>query len=280
MARKAAAVTIEHESPSTGLAALTQDQNQLTERSQEVMALYGEGLPYDRIRVMHEARFYMSQSAEAMLEAGKRLIILKEHEPHGDWMHALQELGIEYRLAARTMQAAIRFSNVSTSTHLIKAAQSKSKLFELMVLDDEELEALADGGTVAGITLDDVEKMPVSKLRAELRKAREQAEDTQRILEDKNKKIDDQAKKLTKVRREPPSETSIKLRADIAALTGTIDHDLRVNLYNSLNAVREHDEEHEIPHPPQDFIKAQIEQLEAAIALLRRDLLVGVEWEQ
>ena len=48
-------------------------------------------------------------------------------------------------------QAALKFSNASTSTHLI-AAGNKSKLIELLVLDDDQVAELNDGGTVAGIT--------------------------------------------------------------------------------------------------------------------------------
>lgn len=50
--------------------------------------------------------------------------------------------------------------NVPTLAHL-----GKAKLFELMTEDDEELAELADGGTVAGLTLDDVDRMSVRELR-------------------------------------------------------------------------------------------------------------------
>jgi hypothetical protein len=53
--------------------------NVLGARSLEVAERFGDGLAYERERVVHEARFFMSQSAEAMLEAGKRLIQLKEN---------------------------------------------------------------------------------------------------------------------------------------------------------------------------------------------------------
>ena len=59
--------------------------NAMTEHRLEIMQQFGEGLPYERDRIVHETKFYMAQSAEAMLEAGKRLIILKECEPHGDF---------------------------------------------------------------------------------------------------------------------------------------------------------------------------------------------------
>ena len=59
--------------------------NAMTEHRLEIMQQFGDGLPYERDRIVHETRFYMAQSAEAMLEAGKRLVILKENEPHGDF---------------------------------------------------------------------------------------------------------------------------------------------------------------------------------------------------
>ncbi|EMV2347391.1 DUF3102 domain-containing protein, partial [Escherichia coli] len=76
--------------------------NAMTQHRMEIMQQFGDGLPYERDRVVHEARFYMAQSAEAMLEAGKRLIILKENEPHGEFIKILEsELGLAYRTSVR-----------------------------------------------------------------------------------------------------------------------------------------------------------------------------------
>ncbi len=74
--------------------------------------------------------------------------------------------------------------NVPTLAHL-----GKAKLFELMTEDDEELAELADGGTVAGLTLDDVDRMSVRELRRALREARETNAAQQRVLADKNEKL-------------------------------------------------------------------------------------------
>ena len=73
--------------------------NAMTEHRLEIMQQFGDGLPYERDRIVHETRFYMAQSAEAMLEAGKRLVILKENEPHGDFINILEnDLGLEPRV--------------------------------------------------------------------------------------------------------------------------------------------------------------------------------------
>lgn len=279
MARKSNNSVIEQDDPiaAEAVGTLMETANSMAEHSQQIMEVYGEGLPYDRVRVAQEARFYMSQSAEAMLETGKRLIILKEHEAHGDWVTTLRELSIEPRLAQRFMQAAVRFSKASTSTLLVKAAQSKSKLFELMALDDEDLDELSEGGTVAGITLDDIEKMPVSQLRAALRKSREDNEDQQRVLEAKNKKIDDQAKRISRISKQPVDETSTQMRTEITQLVSTIDHEMRVNLFSGLNDLKMHGEDNEITQA--DFLRAQVTQLEGTLSFLRENLCNGVEWE-
>ncbi|MGL9774168.1 MAG: DUF3102 domain-containing protein, partial [Sodalis sp. (in: enterobacteria)] len=100
MSKKALPITAEI-APEQPLAPnLMNNLNALAEHQQTIMDKYGEGLPYERERIVHEARFYMAQSAEAMLEVGKRLIILKENEPHGDFMKIVEgNLGLSYRTA-------------------------------------------------------------------------------------------------------------------------------------------------------------------------------------
>lgn len=151
---------------------------------------YGEDLPYDKTRLENEARFYLHESAASMLEAGKRLIVLKEHEDHGAFHLSLERIGLEARTAQLMMKAAVKFSSPNTKSisHL-----GSTKLFTLMTQDDEDLEELADGGTLAGLKLDDVEKMSVRELKAALRKEREkrkeEADAHETLLEKKDQKI-------------------------------------------------------------------------------------------
>jgi hypothetical protein len=150
--------------PAMELAVATNQQN--------VLAQFGDGQPYERLRYIDRCRYHMARSAEEALEVGRCLIVMKECEGHGAWLPVLEEIGVDRKVAARMMQAATRFTNVSSTRHLLDAVHSKTKLFELMVLDDDELTALNDGETVLGLTLDDVERMSVSELRAQLRMAR------------------------------------------------------------------------------------------------------------
>ncbi|MEJ1496357.1 MAG: DUF3102 domain-containing protein [Candidatus Sedimenticola sp. (ex Thyasira tokunagai)] len=173
----------------------TFDEN--NQRLAEIDAQFGDGLPYDRGRLVHETQFYLQQASTAMLEAGRRMIVLKEHEAYGEWQHLLSDIGLAPRTAQAMMQAAAKYSGTKKAA---LANLGKSKLLELMVEDDEELEGLADGGTLAGMTLDEVDRMPVKELRANLRKARDkQTQDEEvheKLLTQKDQKINELDKKL------------------------------------------------------------------------------------
>jgi hypothetical protein len=130
---------------------------------------------YDRRRIVGECRFYMSQSAEAMLEAGKRLIQLKDNEPHGEFERIVEEdLGLATRTARQMMQAAMKFTSLEVEPkRRALAVLGKAKLLDLMAEDDDELDALADGGKLAGRTLDEIDRMTSRELKAALRTARQ-----------------------------------------------------------------------------------------------------------
>jgi hypothetical protein len=171
--------------------------------------IMGYDLPYNQERLVQEARFYMGQSAEAMLEAGKRLVILKENEGHGEFIQIVEErLGIPARTAQVMMQAAVKYL---TNPALTGKAQTfallgKSKMFELMTLDDDALVELAEGGTVANLKLDEVDRMSVRELKAALRETRETQEATEKVLAAKNKKLDQLASELERKKSATPAD--------------------------------------------------------------------------
>lgn len=165
-------------------------------RLAEIDARYGDGLPYDRNRLIREVQFYLQQSATAMLEAGRQLIVLKEHEPRGEWLPLLADVGIAPRTAQKMMQAAVKYSGPKMAP---LANLGKAKLIELMVEDDEELEALADGGTLAGQKLDAIDKMTARELRETLRKERERLQVKEQLLHKKDEKINQLDAELTRL---------------------------------------------------------------------------------
>ena len=254
---------------------LTAKQNLMASNSAEVMTQYGDGLPYDRTRLVNEARFYMAQSAEAMLEAGKRLIVLKENEPHGEFEQIVREqLGIPERTARQMMQATLKYSNPQLeSKRQALAVLGKTKLFELMTEDDEDLASLTEGGTVAGLALEDIDRMTSRELRAALREAREDANAKDERLADRNQDLEKVTQELIKTRKRiqfaDPVEVIKDLRVEVIALTDELELTVLGKLREGFNKMAEHGAEHGQDHR---FYQADmIRQLELALATLRSD---------
>lgn len=225
MARKPKEVTTPQSEAVLDVAALDAARNEQAQRLQVVMKEFGDDLPYDQERLIHETQFYMQQSAEAMLQAGRRLVVLKEASLHGEFMGIVEgRLGINVRAAQRMMQAAIKFSgprlgNASTSTRLISAAGNKSKLFELMALEDSDLQELEEGGTVANLSLDAVERASTSELRQMVRELQENYKAQGEVLSDKSAKVDKLQADLKKVKRRvaetPDDQVIVELAQEV-----------------------------------------------------------------
>lgn len=193
--RKPAAVAAQPAAPAIDNELLRDDLRGIDGRAMQLAEIdrrfggrEGEIVPYQRERVIDEIRFFMGQSAQALLETGKRLLLMKEHESHGHWLECLQRIGIEPSVAQRAMKAAVRFGGSKTATTQLL---NKSKLIELMVLDDEAIAELDQGGTVAGLTLDKIERMGVRELRAALRAAEEKKAEKDRLIAAKDEELNE-----------------------------------------------------------------------------------------
>jgi hypothetical protein len=217
-------------------------------RTHEVEERFGDGLPYDRNRYLDKCRYHMMRSAEEALEVGRALLVMKEHEQHGEFLKCVDNLGIERTVAKRMMKASLKFSNGALTHHLIEAAQSKTKLFELMLLDDEDLEELSEGGSVAGYTMDDVSRATTSELRAMIRKMKadhaQQIEDLKadqdaqrKLIASKNEKIDELTTKLEKKKFEPPMPLTLDCIQDLQNETIAIVSRLQASFVGRANAV-------------------------------------------
>ncbi|PCJ88582.1 MAG: DUF3102 domain-containing protein [Thiotrichaceae bacterium] len=178
------------------IAKAAKNADKLTQHLITIDTKYGDGLPYEQGRLINEVRFYLNHSAEAMLQAGRHLVVLKEHEPHGGFTKALEDIGLAPRAAQQMMQAAVKFtgSNAKALAHL-----GKVKMLELMIEDDEDLKELASGGTLAGLDLDEIDAMSTRELKAALRKSRKthEADNTanEKLIEGKDKKLNKLSKR-------------------------------------------------------------------------------------
>lgn len=118
---------------------------------------------------------------------GTSLILLRESCEHGDFLDRLDRIGVEPRVAQRSMQLARKFSNAPMSAHLENLG--KSKLLELIVLDDEQIEELTATGQTGELALDDLATMSVKDLRNTIRSLRGDVEAKDAVLAKTNEKL-------------------------------------------------------------------------------------------
>ena len=148
---------------------------------QEINAKFlAPGETYNLHVCLEKARMYQDQMASGMLGLGAQLLLIKENEQHGNFMAAIEELGLASRSANYAMSAALKFGNSHTLANL-----GNSKIRALTVLEDDDIRKLKDGDEVDGIgTVDDIAKMSVRELRDALRKEKQEHQDERIALEE------------------------------------------------------------------------------------------------
>ena len=141
-------------------------------RKQEINARFlGAGEQYSLNACLEKARIYQEQMASGMLGLGAQLLLLKANEVHGNFLAAIEELGLAERSARYAMEAALKFGNRQSSADL--NVLGREKLRALTVLDDDSAQDLVNGGEVDGLgNLDDVARMTVRELKKALRELR------------------------------------------------------------------------------------------------------------
>lgn len=248
MARPKTALEIVEPINGPAIAGLDDDHNAISEHRHQIMEQFGEGLPYDRSRIVHETKFYMAQSAEAMLEVGKRIVILKENEPHGEFSSVVTEqLGLEPRIAQKMAQAALKFMspklapNAKAISHL-----GKTKLYELMLEDDEDLAELAEGGTVAGLTLDDIDRMTSRELRKALREKRDEYDVKCRVVAQKDAELNEL--KEQKFRHIPADEEISQLRTSLQLMADSLVRETMGAITSGFERLDRDYDERGVPH--------------------------------
>lgn len=120
-----------------------------------------------------EIKFYLNQTAQSIIEVGKRLIAAKELVPHGDWLSWLEHnFQLKKSMANNFMQIASRFGG---NFHL-NGNLNQTQLVTLLALPAEDTEKfieekLAEGKAVADMT--------IKQLREEIKSWKQQAQDTE-----------------------------------------------------------------------------------------------------
>ncbi|MHA6913026.1 hypothetical protein ACQUJO_07810 [Ralstonia pseudosolanacearum] len=290
MARKSATTentaVVVSDADTPGLPAMREAANRLavmhTEQEATVRAVaaqLGYQLPADCTDpdlIQRDIAANMRRSVEACLEVGRGLRVLKEACQYGQFGPRLEALGLDAGVAQKFMQAARKFSNASSTRHLTTAIGNQTKLFEMLVLDDEQVEELELTGQTGELKLDDIATMSVKELRAALRETRENAEAQSRLLADKNAKIDELAGKLTakkpRVKTPPPDVEGEEIRKEASQFAFEAESVVRGKLRAAFQALAEHAETHAVSHD--DFMAGVLCQVEVSIKQLRGEFSV------
>jgi hypothetical protein len=280
MARKPAApAELVRDAPLDG-ETIIQDQHQLSTllaeqdtRVRAVAAQLGYQLPADSSSadlIQRDIAANMRRSVEACLEIGRGLRVLKEACVHGEFGQRLDTLGIEIHVASRFISAATKFAKLPTSANLTKALGTQSKLLEMLVLDDEQIEELELTGQTGELTLDDVATMSVKELRSALRETREDKKALAKVAADKNAKLDELAAQLARkplVETRPKDEILEELRLEATARAGAAEAALAAGLRPAIEALIAHGNEEGIDQ--RRFLAGLLAQVEQVVLELR-----------
>ena len=202
-----------------------------------------------------EIRFYQRRTVEACLELGKRLLLLKEMTPHGDFSQRLNLLGFADRTARRFMQAAAKTAKSANLAVLSTQVKSASAFLELVTEDDDTLENLKE--------LDDIDSMSASQLRAALRDAREETktkDERRGELVAQNEKLKEQ---LVRIKRAGPDEALESARAEATTILNEVLGRVRGDFRHALQVLSGMDAKEDI------FLAGMVGQVAAELAVLR-----------
>ncbi|MDP3848406.1 MAG: hypothetical protein Q8R10_18465 [Pseudomonas sp.] len=213
----------------------------------------------------------MRRSVEACLEVGRGLSVLKAACEHGQFLPRLEVLGIDRKVAAKFMQTAAKFA--SRSTPMLKTIGSQSKLFEMLILDDEQIDELELSGQTGELSLDDVASMSVKELRAALRETRDSYSAQGEVMARKNHELDETRQTLERTKRQvqgmSSDERAKALRQEVAALAYEAETDITGKLREGFSKLAEHAEEHGVDH--RSFKASLVRQLETLLAAIRSE---------
>lgn len=130
------------------------------------------------------------QTAQNIIEIGRRLIKVKENLQHGEFIDWLEDkVDFSRCTANRFMKIATEFSNVSAVQHL-----GSRKLFLLAGLDEEDRQEVIEENNVKDMTTRELEQ--VVKEKKQIKKQLEAEQEYSQELQDAIKQKEEQIRKL------------------------------------------------------------------------------------
>ena len=232
-----------------------------------------------------EIRFYQQRSVEAVLELGKRLLILKEITPHGEFTKRIDMLGISKRTAQRFMSVVLKFSK-TTSMSLLEKSGNGTKLLELMVLDDDDIDVIDQGGSIGDVSLDTIETMSVRELKKALRDAKADIDAKEQVIkakdQEKNKILEENTKLKSPAQIKKRAETeqqqlTKKALEELDSACATMHNDV-VRFKNNINSILDAINEHGL-YDIQDKLESSVVAAFQQIAQSSVELGIQIDFE-
>lgn len=192
---------------------------------------YGLDAEYELEGSVKRLRILRQEIGQRMLEAGLLIIQIKEREPLGGFKDAMNRAGFEERFAYRAMQVARRFGADPLRRQLADKL-GMGKVLALLTEEDEDLDALAQGGELHGLTADEFARMTKREVIELLKREREEAEQereaTDEVMRQKDERINKLAKEKRIAAKSGPRAQVDKLLADLAAATVEVATQLKL----------------------------------------------------
>lgn len=150
--------------------------------------------PYNRELYINEIRFLVSRTVADIMEARKRLLVIKEKEGYGDFTRICEEeVGIPHSTAYRFMNAALKSGKFPQIN--FKDFSHVGKVYALLEAPDEDLAELEEKGVLAGYGTDELRAMSVKEMRDLIRKLKSS---TDKIVKEEVKALEAEKKALIK----------------------------------------------------------------------------------
>ena len=213
--------------------------------------------------LVNSAKDAIRRIGMAVFELGAYLSLLKEGCAHGDFISALEDVGISHPSAKKYMAITRRFANGSTSIYLEKLGFSK--MAELLPLDDDQVDDLVDEGQTGELSLDDVARMSVKELRSAVRKERAEASKQKSQVERLTAVNTELHEEVRLVKHLKPDEALAKIKAEAGEVVDASLGMVRGRLRQALVALND-----AADHPSKlTFMAGLVAQVQAEITALR-----------
>lgn len=128
-----------------------------------------QALELSPVESLHAKLKRHGRTVNECIELGRKLVELKDSVPIGRFGHELDQLGVCPSLSSRFMGVYKSFSERPT---VANAAETESKLFALLPLEDCQLDELERTGCTGNLSLDGISRMKRDELKLAVKAVR------------------------------------------------------------------------------------------------------------